>query len=115
MHLGSSHHGATFLVSIGAANISLAIVEYQKNGPVLRLPISASLSAEERSDPQAATGLKNLLKDKVPALLKLYAGTPTSMTIRDVFTLVHSPISRSQIVSNTQAFETEKKITDALL
>ena len=110
-----SHHGATFLVSIGAANISLGIVEYQKGGPVLCLSMSASLSAEERGEAQAATGLKNLLKEKIPALLKLYAGTPKAKTIRDVFALVHSPISRSQIVTNTRSFEAEEKITDALL
>lgn len=115
--LGSSphHSGATFLVSIGAANISLGILEYQKDGPVLRLSLSGSLSAEERSDPQAASGLKNLLQTKVPALLKLYAGAPGHMKIREVFAVVHSPISSSQIVTDTRFLKTEERITDALL
>ena len=112
----SAHHrGATLLVSVGAANISLGIVEYQKDSLVLRLSMSASLSAEERGEAQAATGLKNLLKDKVPALLRVYAGTPGHKTIHDVFAIVHAPISRSQIVTNIRLFGTEEKITDALL
>ena len=111
----STHHGATLLASVGAANISLGIVEHGTSGSSVRAQLSGALSAQERDNQQTATGLKKLLEEKVPALLKEYASMSRHKPVRNAYVVVHAPIADSRIVSDTRTFETEERITDAIL
>lgn len=111
----ASRHGATLLASIEAASVSLGIVEHRSKAPVHRLHLSAALPIQERTKAQNAAGLKNLLQEKIPELLKLYAGAQGHMAIKSVYAVVHTPVSISQVISSRRAFEKEEKITDALL
>src|SRR3989344_6130258 len=110
-----SRHGVTLLASIGAAGFSLCIVEEPQAALSPGTTVHGELPPEGREKAQAASLLKQLLDEKIAKLIKSYGETSPHTHIRDVYVVLHAPISLSQVVTTSRSFQEDVRITDALL
>lgn len=112
----SSARGTVVAVAdIGGGGVSIALVRISTTGPSTILAVSRShVPLELRDQAQSLAALAQATKEAADAVLKAGVGIRAG-AIRDVYAIVHAPWVSSKTVAAERAFESETKITDALI